>query len=57
MSRTLYERVIVDRMGSVLRGREGRRRSARDIDLDVNRARHQAPRRTDGASTRPLRLY
>ncbi len=57
MSRTLYERVIVDRMGSVLRGGEGRRRSARDIDLDVNRARHQAPRRTDGASTRPLRLY
>lgn len=57
MTRTLYERAIVGRVGSMLRDGERRRRGAREIDLDVSRTRHQAPRRPTGTATRPVRLY
>ncbi|MBX3285328.1 MAG: hypothetical protein KF703_08310, partial [Actinobacteria bacterium] len=57
MRRTLFERVTGDRLGSGARVGQARPRAARDIDLDVARARHRAARpRVDGG-TRPLRLF
>lgn len=57
MHRTLYERVIADRFGSGARVGEGRRRAARDIDLEAGRVRHRNPRPTLDGGTRPLRLF
>ncbi len=56
MTRTLYERVIGDRLGSAPRGGARRHRGARDIDLDVVRTRRHA---TSGPATvvRPFRPY
>jgi hypothetical protein len=40
MARTLFERVIGDRIGSAPRNGGHRHRSAREIDIDVTRTRH-----------------
>lgn len=56
MTRTLYQRVIADRLGSTRRGGR-RRRGVRDRDLDVARPRHQVPTELPSTATRPTQLY
>ncbi|MBA3281999.1 MAG: hypothetical protein H0U29_07185 [Acidimicrobiia bacterium] len=56
MSRTLYQRVIADRLGSTPQGGR-RRRGARGTDLDVANTRHQVPTEMPSTAGRSTQLY